>query len=59
MLSIVIPAYYEAGNLKVLHEQIVKVLLDDLEEFEIIFVDDGSKDDTYKEIEQLSGQIRG
>lgn len=41
-LSIVIPIYNEAENLKELSAQLVKVLEDTKKSFEIIFVDDGT-----------------
>lgn len=54
-LSVVVPLYNEEGNVAVLHEQIVRSLrsLTDWS-WEIIFVDDGSYDNTYAECQQLS-----
>jgi dolichol-phosphate mannosyltransferase len=54
MISIVIPSYNESGNIegitsKLLHE------LQQEENFEIIFVDDGSTDGTLKEIKKVMG----
>lgn len=53
MISIVIPAYNESGNIKPVTEKI-KAILGGREEFEIIFVDDGSSDQTLKEIKELT-----
>jgi glycosyltransferase involved in cell wall biosynthesis len=53
-LSVVVPLYNEEGNVKELHERIVKACRELGKPFEIIFVDDGSKDDTVKNCESLS-----
>ena len=45
-ISIVVPAYNEAGNLPSLHGEIKEICLKNDYDFEIIFVDDGSDDDT-------------
>ncbi len=45
-ISVVVPVYNEEGNVKKLHEEILKVCKDNNYEFEIIFVDDGSGDRT-------------
>ncbi len=44
MISIVVPIYNEAENLRRLHASIVRALRDEPRPFEIIFVDDGSTD---------------
>ncbi len=51
-LSIVIPAYNEEKNIKLIYKQIISAL--ENFEFECIFVDDGSKDNTFEEIKILS-----
>lgn len=52
-LSVVIPVYNESGNLEKLFDRLT-VVLDKLEKpFEIIFTNDGSKDNSYKILEQL------
>jgi len=45
--SVVIPVFNEEGNLKVLYERLTKVMVSLNEPYEIIFVDDGSADDSY------------
>ena len=52
MISIVIPSYNEAGNIKLITKKI-KGVLKEKEEFEIIFVDDGSTDQTFEEIKNI------
>jgi len=53
-LSFVIPAYNEQDSLVQLHQEIATVAADNSYDFEIVFVDDGSTDDTWKIIESLS-----
>jgi glycosyltransferase involved in cell wall biosynthesis len=53
-LSVVIPAVNEEGNLPALHAAIVEVLEADSVPFEIIFVDDGSRDGTWQVVERLA-----
>ena len=52
-LSIVIPAYNEEGSLKQLHERLVENLTEVGQEYEIIFVDDGSSDHTFEVLKEL------
>ena len=52
-LSIVIPAYNEEGSLKQLHERLVENLTVVSQEYEIIFVDDGSSDHTFEVLKEL------
>ena len=54
MLSIVVPAYFEEKNISHLYGEIVQALSQNKIEFEIIFVDDGSKDHTYEEISKIA-----
>lgn len=51
-LSIVVPLYNEEGNIEELHSQITDALKN--YSYEILFVDDGSTDNTYKCLKQLS-----
>lgn len=55
-LSIVIPAYDEEESLQPLHEWITKVMQQNNFSYEVIFVDDGSKDKTWQEIEKLNAK---
>ncbi len=54
MLSVVIPAYNEEENVPILYEKLKKVLDSLGEDYEIIFVDDGSTDGTYQRLKQLA-----
>jgi glycosyltransferase involved in cell wall biosynthesis len=53
-LSIVVPLYNEEGNVRPLHQKIVEAAEKIGRPFEIIFVDDGSKDKTLEECQGLS-----
>lgn len=52
-LSVVIPVYNEAGNLEALYDRLTKVLDRLGKTYEIIFTDDGSKDNSLKKLEEL------
>ncbi|MEW6584786.1 MAG: glycosyltransferase family 2 protein [Nitrospirota bacterium] len=55
-LSVVIPVFNEEENVRTLHERL-KVALDPLnQEYEIIFVDDGSSDNTLSMLESIQQQ---
>ncbi len=53
MLSLVVPIFNERENVRELHEELVAVLSDEFEAFEILYVDDGSKDGTTALLEEL------
>lgn len=53
-LSIVIPLLNEEESLKELHDWIVSVMQSNHFSYEIVFVDDGSIDDSWKTISQLT-----
>lgn len=55
MISIIIPAYNEENNVSLLNEKIIFTLKEShINQYEIIYVDDGSSDKTVQEIEQLT-----
>lgn len=54
MISIVIPAFNEAGSLEQLHRELDELSRQQQYELQIIFVDDGSTDGTWPAIEQLA-----
>lgn len=55
-ISLVIPVFNEEGNLAELHRRLTTVLAAISLPYEIIFVDDGSKDGTWSLVRQLRGQ---
>lgn len=62
MISIVIPVYNEAESLETLHAEIDEVVKAHGYQVEIIFVNDGSTDDSWQVIERLASQdkrVRG
>lgn len=52
-LSIVIPVFNEASNLKILHDEIASACLKLNKSFEIIFIDDGSTDDSHTVLKEI------
>lgn len=60
MISIVVPAYNEEKNIKPLVSRLVPVIKQITKDYEIIIVDDGSTDSTWKEIKKLAKyKVRG
>ena len=55
-LSIVIPVYNEEENVRLLHEKIREALSHVKQAYEIIFVDDGSTDNTLSILEEIQGK---
>jgi glycosyltransferase involved in cell wall biosynthesis len=55
-LSVVIPVYNEAENLRPLHAEITATLADLDLGYEVIYVDDGSKDNSFTVMEQLHAE---
>src|SRR2546423_3827500 len=61
-LSVCVPVYNEAENLPLLHEAIAKVIDPEGIKAELILVDDGSSDGSWKAIEALvakDARVRG
>jgi len=52
--SFVIPAFNEEKNIEAIYKRLLDLILKYNSEFEIIFVDDGSRDDTKEIIKQIS-----
>lgn len=55
-ISIVIPLLNEEESLQELHQWIVKVMAENNFSYEVIFIDDGSTDNSWNIIEQLAAQ---
>jgi undecaprenyl-phosphate 4-deoxy-4-formamido-L-arabinose transferase len=55
-ISVVIPVYNEAENLRELGERLIRTLTGMGQAFEIIFVDDGSTDRSWELLTDLNGQ---
>lgn len=53
-ITIVIPAYNEQENVKELHKKVSLVMSSLKRSYEIIFIDDGSTDNTFSELELIS-----
>ncbi len=58
LVSIVIPCYNEEKNIPILYEELTKVLSKAPFDYEIIAVDDGSKDGTWTELLKLAEKDR-
>ncbi len=54
LLSIVIPSYNEEQNIANTAEVLVKLMEQEKIEYELVFVNDGSKDNTYPEIQKVA-----
>ena len=52
-LSLVVPCYNEEGNVKLFAETIEKTFKNKIKNYEIIFINDGSQDNTMKELREL------
>ena len=57
-LSVVVPIYNEEENIPHLHERITQALTDSGLAYELILVDDGSSDNSYKLLQGLASQDR-
>lgn len=54
-ISVVIPAYNEQAVLKMSYQRLKKTM-DTFEDYELIFVNDGSRDDTLNQLRQLAAE---
>ena len=52
-ISIIIPVFNEADNLPILHDKLISSLKEIRKTYEIIYVDDGSSDDSMKILEDI------
>jgi len=58
-ISIVIPVYNEAKNITLLTEELVSILPKLKKTWEIIFIDDGSTDESLQALEAVSNKWAG
>lgn len=56
MLSVVIPVYNEAASLGELHAELAEVAREQQYDLDLVFVDDGSTDGSWQEIERLAAE---
>lgn len=59
MISLIIPCYNEQEALPIFYREVKKVLLSMKIEYEIIFINDGSKDDTFSILKELASADAG
>jgi len=55
-ISVVIPLFNEDESLRELHDWIVRVMEEHHYSYEILFIDDGSKDDSWQVIDELASR---
>ena len=61
-ISIIVPVYYNADTLMLLYRDMQEKIFKELGDYEIVFVDDGSGDDSWKiinEIRELDENVKG
>ena len=57
-ISVIIPIYNEEGNLAELHEKLSDVLASIAKSYEIVFIDDGSTDDSFRILKEINTEDR-
>lgn len=57
-LSIVVPCYNEEENVFLFYEEVKKIFKKENFEYEVIFVNDGSKDKTYQNLKKIAKESR-
>lgn len=55
-ISIVVPVYYSADTLQMLYDDMKEKILGVIGDYEIVFVDDGSGDNSYEVMESIKAQ---
>lgn len=53
-LSVVVPVYNEEGNIRELHQSITDAVQEKMDSYEIVLVDDGSKDRTALILDEIA-----
>ena len=54
MVSLIIPSYNEEENISITADTLTKIMDDTKEDYELLFINDGSKDATYDRIREVS-----
>ena len=57
-LSIVVPVYYNSDTLELLYEDMKEKILDKIGDYEIVFVDDGSGDNSWEVMNNIKSRDR-
>lgn len=55
-LSLIVPCYNEEGNVKKFFDEVNKAFLGKVRDYEFVFVDDGSSDNTYRNLKEIYNQ---
>lgn len=55
-LSLVVPCYNEEGNVELFFEEVKKCFQGKIDNYEFIFINDGSKDHTMKKLKKIYGE---
>ena len=58
MLSIILPVYNEESNIENAYQAIKEILLPKGIDFELVFVNDGSKDRSFEIIRKLAERVK-
>ena len=53
MLSLVVPCYNEEGNVESFYDEAVRSFKGNIDEYEFVFVDDGSRDKTLVKLHSI------
>ncbi len=53
-VSLIVPVFNEEGSLTLLHDRLTEILTDLGESYEVVFVDDGSRDGSFAQLRALS-----
>jgi glycosyltransferase involved in cell wall biosynthesis len=57
-VSIVVPIYNEQENINPLYKELIAAMMSQTRPFDLIFVDDGSRDGTFEQLQQLARKDR-
>ena len=56
LLTLVVPAYNEVENVRLFYDTVKETFLGKVDNYEVVFVDDGSTDGTYSELKDLNAE---